>query len=39
MIEDLRLNLDEISEQDQNQFSEFVELSKSKKMQKNIENF
>jgi hypothetical protein len=39
LIEDLRLNLDEISEQDQNQFSEFVELSKSKKMQKILKIF
>ncbi len=39
LIEDLRLNLDEISEQDQNHFSELVELSKSKKMQKILKIF
>jgi hypothetical protein len=39
LIEDLRLNLDEISGQDQSHFSELVELSKSKKMQKILEIF
>lgn len=34
LAEDLRLNIEQISEQDQNKFSEFVEISKSKKMQK-----
>ena len=32
LAEDLRLNLDEVSEQDQFQFTEFVEISGSKKM-------
>lgn len=38
LAEDLRLNIEEISEQDQNQFAEFVELSKSSKMQKILKN-
>lgn len=38
LAEELRLNIEEISEQDQNQFGEFVELSKSSKMQKILKN-
>ncbi|MBE0685985.1 MAG: hypothetical protein IH585_08290 [Anaerolineaceae bacterium] len=38
LAEDLRLNLDEISEHDQNQFAEFVEVSKSSKMQRILKN-
>jgi hypothetical protein len=38
LAEDLRLNIEEISEQDQNQFAEFVEVSKSNKMQKILKN-
>jgi hypothetical protein len=38
VAEDLRLNLDEITEQDKIRFSEFVEISKSTKMQKILNN-
>lgn len=38
LAEELRLNIEEISEQDQMQFSEFVELSKSRKMQNILRN-
>lgn len=38
LAEDLRLNLDEFTEQDQLRFAEFVELSQSKKMQKILNN-
>ncbi|PKO06465.1 MAG: hypothetical protein CVU41_07015 [Chloroflexi bacterium HGW-Chloroflexi-3] len=38
LAEELRLNIEEISEQDQNQFAEFVEVSKSSKMQKILKN-
>ncbi len=38
LAEDLRLNIEEISEQDQMQFSEFVKLSKSRKMQNILSN-
>lgn len=42
LAEDLRLNLEDFSDQDQIRFSEFVEISKSKKMKKiliNLRNF
>ena len=38
LAEDLRLNIVDLSERDQTQFSEFVEISKSKKMQKILKN-
>lgn len=38
LAEELRLNIDELSEQNQTQFSEFVEISKSRKMQKILKN-
>jgi len=38
VAEDLRLNLDEITEQDKIRYSEFVEISKSTKMQKILNN-
>jgi predicted transcriptional regulator of viral defense system len=39
LAEELRLNIDDFSEQDQTRFSEFVEISKSKKMHKILKNF
>jgi len=39
LSEDLRLNVEEFSVQDRNRFSEYVELSKSLKMQKILKNF
>lgn len=39
LAEELRLNIEEFSKQDQTQFSEFVERSKSRKMQKILKNF
>ena len=38
LAEDLRLNIEDMSEQDQIQFVEFVEISKSIKMQKILKN-
>ena len=38
LAEELRLNIDDFSEQDQTRFSEFVEISKSRKMQKILNN-
>lgn len=38
LAEELRLNIDDFSEQDQTRFSEFVEISKSKKMQNILKN-
>jgi len=38
LAEELRLNIDGFSEQDQTRFSEFVEISKSKKMQNILKN-
>ena len=38
LAEELRLNIENFSEKDQTQFSEFVERSKSKKMQKILRN-
>lgn len=38
LAEDLRLNIEDFSEQDQNQFAEFGEISKSSKMQKILKN-
>ncbi len=38
LAEDLRLNLDEFSEKDQFEFSEFIEISKSMKMARILDN-